>query len=568
MSFSGTMQVRGRNWTTAAVFAGFFALYLATPTSNYTFDAVSYAGMVRLAEQAGPPPLFHPHHLLTGVAGWTFWRLLRLVSPQIDPLGSLQVMNAFAGAVGLAVLFTVLRRLLIDTDREDSSAGRESAVAAVAAAAVGLTFGWWVASTDGRANIPPMAAIFAAFYFAYRTARTASARSAAALGGSIALAVLLHQSHALFLAVCAAAVLMAPVRTGRKLRLAGAALAAFVPTVFLPYAIALRIHGVENLGEALDWTLTYAHTGIWWSFDVTSNLGRDLYALRHAFLANVPKGAAAIPSAAAASSYGLIIFSSILVSLGLLDRTIGTLRRRKRRQAQALSMASVKGGSVGEAVRQPGPLFVFNVLAGIWILVYSAFFTVWNPGYFVFWIPVMSAWVMVLAVNASAWTDRRYVVWTAAAAAVCFAIANAALYVLPRMPAESNQSLAIARQVRANTPARSLVVVAGTGYLAQMEVYLPYFSERETVSLHEVMSRHGKNGLRWLARKLRADLSAGKHVYLFGEAFDSPKAWQELSARYGLERQAVHGVLDSFRPKPVFRAGDQLVYELRAAGGE
>ncbi|HOP81329.1 MAG TPA: hypothetical protein PLZ21_12250, partial [Armatimonadota bacterium] len=62
--------MRLRIWIAAAViFCVFAAIYLATPTSNYTFDAVNYAHMIRLSEESGPATLFHPHHLAFNGAG-------------------------------------------------------------------------------------------------------------------------------------------------------------------------------------------------------------------------------------------------------------------------------------------------------------------------------------------------------------------------------------------------------------------------------------------------------------------------------------------------------------------
>jgi hypothetical protein len=220
----------------------------------------------------------------------------------------------------------------------------------------------------------------------------------------------------------------------------------------------------------------------------------------------------------------------------------------------------LKGGSFGTL---PNPLYVFNVLSLIWIISYSAFFTVWTPGFFVFWIPVEAAWVMILVVNASARHSRNLVLEVAVLAAFCFGVANLWLYVLPKMPVESNSSLVIAQEVRENTPPKSLVIVDGMGYIANMEVYIPYFGKRDTISLHQAMLRHGNKGMSWLQQRIRRELSSGNRVYALGEVFNSPKAWQELTERYGIERGDVRAALMPFHPVKRFRVSDQPVYELR-----
>lgn len=548
-------------WMALAIFCVFLALYLVTPTSNYTFDAVNYANMIRLSETSGPLPLFHPHHILYNSIGLAAWRLFGLIDPGIDPLGALQIVNSFAGAFGLAVFFLVLRRLLADTQPADSKVWTSSAIAAAAAAAVGLTFGWWVASTDGRPYIPPMAAVLAAFYFSFQTARTASAWSAAGLGAAAAAAALLHQSHALFLVVGAAAIAISPTPFVNKLKLSAVAIGVFLPIVLLPYIMALRIREAQSISEAIDWAFTYAKLGVWWDFDILGNIDSDLSGMRHAFLADISGKSAKLPFISALLGHAAILFSTVLIALGFLDRTLGHIGRRRRRSARRIYILDgIKGGSF---YQMPNPLYVFNVLMVIWIISYSAFFTVWTPGFFVFWIPVAAAWVVFLIVNGSAGTGRKYALAVASFAAVCFGIANLWLYVLPKMPKESNRPLMIAQKVKQNTPEKSLVIVAGMGYVANMEVYIPYFAERETVSLHHAMIRHGDKGIKWLREKINKNLSEGSCVYVFGEVFDSPKAWQELGERYGLNRQDVRAELIPFRPVKRFKVSDQPVYELR-----
>lgn len=547
----------------AAIFSAFFALYIATPTSSYTFDAVNYGHMIRLSQTSGPLPLFHPHHILFNSLGLITWKTLGFLYPGIDPLMALQVMNSFTGALGLAVLFLVLRRLLADTASDGSAWWPSTAVAAAATAAVGLTFGWWVASTDGRPYIPPMTAVLGAFYFAYLTVRTASGWSAAGMGLMIAVATLLHQSHALFLVVGAAAIIISPTLLREKLRLSVIAIGVFLIVTLIPYTVVFRLRETQTVSEAVNWALTYAKLGVWWNFDVLGNIDADLSGLRHAFLADITAKSAYIPFLSALIGHAVILFASAFVVLGLLDGTMGHIRRHHTpRTRRVYILDGIKGGSFGAP---PNPLYVFNVLALVWVVSYSAFFTVWTPGYFVFWIPVAAAWVMLLTVNGSARRDRRFTFGLASLAALCFAAANLWLYVLPRMPVESNPSIVIARKIRESTPPKSLVIVTGMGYIADMEVYIPYFGKRETISLHQTMLRHGGEGIDRLQRKIRGELSEGNHVYVLGEVFDSPKAWRELTGRYGLKKQDVRAALIPFRPVKRFRVSDQPVYELRGS---
>jgi len=556
--------VRLRIWIAAAViFCVFAAIYLATPTSNYTFDAVNYAHMIRLSEESGPATLFHPHHLAFNGAGLVSLRALRLFIPGIDPLHALQVMNALAGALGLSVLFLVLRRMLLDTAPEGSRGRYSTAIAAVSAAVLGLTFGWWIASTDGRPYIPPITPLLGAFYFAYRMAKTGSSWSAAGFGGMLGITVLLHQSHGLFLIVGIAAVMLAPTNLKARFQLVGLVFLSLLLVAGIPYSLVIRLRDTQTVSEAVAWALTYAKLGVWWDFDIISNLPKDYYALRHVFLAEVPENVGKFSFMLIAAADVIMIFSFLFVLLGLTDRILGYCQRQRHRRVHERLLGGYKGGSVGELKERTDPMFIFNVLAVTWIISYAAFFTVWTPGFFPFWIPVAAALVMLVVVNSSSGSARRLVLTVTIIAAVSLGIINLWFYILPKIPKETNASILIAEKVKANTPTDSLVIVTGMGYMPQMEVYLPYFAERETISLHQVMIRHKSKGIDWLTQRIAQHLLEGKKVYVFGEVFDSPRAWNELEARYGLNREHVRQAISRFNPKKRFRVSDQPVYELR-----
>jgi hypothetical protein len=150
------------------------------------------------------------------------------------------------------------------------------------------------------------------------------------------------------------------------------------------------------------------------------------------------------------------------------------------------------------------------------------------------------------------------------AAAVCFAVTNLVFFVVPKMSAEANKALMIARQVKAETPQGSVIIVAGMGHIPEMETYLPYFAERDIISLNQTMGRHGPDGIKWLVKEVEKDLAAGRRIYVFSEVFDSGKAWKELGKRYGLKKEDVARALSPFRPQEAFRLSPTLpVYELR-----
>ncbi len=537
-------------WVAFGVFIAFLVLYLATPTSNYTFDALNYATSIRYADMAGPKALLHPHHLAFNSLGYVTWHTMRTFSPQVQSIVALQVMNSLFGALGLAFCYLVISNVIAATAGEISSSKR-SLVAVVSTAVLGLSFGWWTASTDGRANIPAMAAIFPAFFFAWRTARVGGARNTAAVGALTAMAALLHQSHGMFVLVGAAGVMLAPVDVKRKLGLASALAGAFFVALGVPYLVALEVRGIHTFDAAQKWMLAYAHEGTWWSFDIPGNLGKDALALAHAF----------VTTSAISSEVTRVVFA---LCAGLV---IGSaLAREALRVGRRGAITDIEGAKAGSgAANKTNPLFAFNALTVVWIVLYGAFFTVWAPGYFAFWIPVASAIVMVLAVNS---VHINRVVPVASAIAIVLGAVNFTQYVLPHMPERSNKSVTIARAVALNTPRGSFVVVSGMGYLAQMEVYVPYFANRRVISLNQVMGRHGARGIEALRADIRSRLDAGTGVYVLEDVTEPGEAWRQLGRRYGIDREQVWRAFAGFQLTPTFLAGNQHVYVLKRASGK
>jgi hypothetical protein len=174
--------------------------------------------------------------------------------------------------------------------------------------------------------------------------------------------------------VAAAAVLLAPARAQGKLRMAGAVLGVFVLVAGIPYGIVLWLREQWHQSEGLGWTLSYAKQGTWWNFDFLGNLKKDLYAFRHAFLAVKPMGGSRIPTVTFYGAGAIVFFSSVLVVVGRVGRWL--LNARAKHAAEVN-----KEDKLINSAQQRDSLFIFNVLAAVWIVSYAAFFTLWMPGF-------------------------------------------------------------------------------------------------------------------------------------------------------------------------------------------
>src|SRR5215213_3726717 len=90
-----------------------FAIYLATLTQVHTFDALSYVTSV---ERKPWTEVFHPHHLAYGPLGVLALHAGRVLGYTGGAALPMQIVNALAGALGVALFYTIARRV---TQRAD-----------------------------------------------------------------------------------------------------------------------------------------------------------------------------------------------------------------------------------------------------------------------------------------------------------------------------------------------------------------------------------------------------------------------------------------------------------------
>ena len=100
----------------------------------------------------------------------------------------LQTLNAVCGALGLALFYLALRRILT----------RSRALALLLTAALGVSFGYWICATDARVNMPSLTMLIAAFFALVACMQAPNAQRALFAGFLAACAALFHESAGLF----------------------------------------------------------------------------------------------------------------------------------------------------------------------------------------------------------------------------------------------------------------------------------------------------------------------------------------------------------------------------------
>ncbi len=491
--------------STAFLFAAVLAVYWATPTRFNTFDAVSYANQIAhlYPRTSDPHWLFHPHHLLFNAAGRALWRLAQAFGYHGGPLIVLQRLNSVLGAAGVALFYCTLRQLM----------QRSHWLPALMAGGLAVTFGYWVCATDGRVNMPSITLMLAAFLVLCRlleSPTTVRAALAGSLGGA---AVLFHESAGLFLLVGLAAVglaeqpplqLKGAARRSRALNTA-AYLAAWSGTVIAPYLV-IAVSGlhVRSVTAFHQWMSSYSELGWWWNFQIDHNVRLDAYALRHAAFVEPPgkQGTFHVSRTTPAALLGLY-FATLIGWFLAVYAFCAALPLLWRSHQQRVMIVCV-----------------------VWIALYAAFFTVWSPGYFVFWVPTLVPISVLLALALAHYRARRgglIVNWLVGLWIILYAALNVEASILPHLSASASPFQREAQDVHAHTLPGDLVIVAGAGDGAQYEVDIPYFADRDVLSLHSLLTgterrrQTGSDALAQAQAQIAQTLVSGHAVYALDE---------------------------------------------------
>lgn len=497
----------------AALFVGLIALYWLTATRCNTFDAVSYADQIgRLYPRTGDRHwLFHPHHIFFNATGYVLWRLARALGYAGGPLPVLQRLNAVLGAAGATVFYLTLRRLM----------QRSRWLPFLVALGLSVSFGYWICASDGRVNMPSIALLIGAFAVLCRLLERGTPTRALALGGLSGVAVLYHESTGLFFLVGLAGVLLAPrdplLLPGAARRRRGEMLAAYAgawaATVCVPYLLVGTLGlGLHSVAAFRHWMTTYSELGWWWNFHIPHNLRLDANALRSAAFHEPPGHRGTFTLARRVPAPMRVLYwttlAGWLVAVWAFFRALPLLWRLHHR-----------------------PLLIVCVL---WIALYAAFFTVWNPGYEVFWVPVLVPISTLLSLVAAHYRARRgglLVNWLVGVWIALAATLNAVASIGPHLHRSSDPFQRAAADVRAHTRPGDLIVVAGAGDLGQAEVDIPYFAGRDVVSLHTSLARaHDDKTRAWgtIQSAIDQTLASGHDVYAFTDFVFNTHTWSDL----------------------------------------
>lgn len=356
--------------TTFVVFLVTLGVYLATRTHVHTFDALSY---VLDVDRKPWQEVFHPHHLAYGLLGATLRGMLLAMGWQGSVMVPLQMVNALAGALGIALFFDLVRGV---TRRVD--------LAFCAALLLGGSYAYWYYAVE--IEVYTIAAVFLVLCLRLmiRLLKQPSLRLWAVLGSVQAMAVLFHQTNVLLCVPIGCLLVYTAMNADGNPwpRFWRHSVAYALPLVVLAggayLLVGVGISRFYSWSELSGWMLSYAHTG-WWGGAVTGESWSDLgMGLAHTLA--YPGGAL----------LGLLLVGVLVLSLPRLWRAYPML----------------------------------SALLACWLLVYGGFFVWWEPDNVEFWIASMPPAVLLLVLALTGAPRFHPGVWVVAAVGITMAGVN------------------------------------------------------------------------------------------------------------------------------------------------
>lgn len=399
----------------------FLVRYLTSLTDVHTFDALSY---VLDVERKPWLEIFHPHHLAYGLLGKATLEIAKSLGYTGTSAEPLQVVNAIAGALGVASFFVLVAR-----------ATKRLLPAAIAALLLGGSYAFWYYAVEIEVYTVSVFFLIIALGLMLRLLEQPTRALWIQLGLVQSCAILFHQTNVLLSAPIALILLILLRRAGPDLKQAlrehGSNFCLYLLIAaglsILAYLGVGLMSGFQSVEAFVWWMTNYARTG-WWGGPITDRKWELL-----------AKGLAETLAQPDGGFLGLLL-------LGLICLHLRTLLRRYA--AQSLVLLS-------------------------WLMVYGGFFLWWEPDNIEFWIASLPPFLLLMAYALAGVRTLQPSIWVAGAlACTVFAVNNDAI-VLRGDERHDLEHRVTDLLMQRTGPADLLLVPDG-----MQELYLPYYAER------------------------------------------------------------------------------------------
>ncbi len=507
-----------RPYLLAILFCLILGLYLATLTQVHTFDALSY---VLSVERKPWTEVFHPHHLAYGPVGVIAFAAGQALGFTGGAALPMQLVNAVAGALGVALLFRVL---LQSTDRLD--------LAVVLALVLGSSYAYWYYAVEIEVYTVATLLLIACLTFLIDP-RIPSKRTMLLLGLTQGGAVLFHQTNLLLCVPMLVWWLAALIRSRSQLRrfLIGAMVYGVTLSliVVLPYLwVGFGVSRFGSLDAFMTWMTEYARTG-WWGGPLTWDKGSKLI-----------KGLSETLTVGW-GGYAWLMLAALGIA-GSLKATLWKKPERHMTHTSATKRATQQPDNQTEYIEPPiNPQLTLILLT--WLLIYGGFFLWWEPDNIEFWIASLPPALLLLALGMRNFQSWGVATWLAFALVIALGVTNYDA-IRRRGDATTDLQRSVARELAANSSTADLLIVPD----GLQELYLPYYQQRENfISLNQALFDSDSNwetACSLIHSRIETARYAGASVLIAMEALHPPA---ELLIRHRLTQDQIDRCFAPFR---------------------
>ena len=401
----------------AGIVSALTLLYLATLTADYYWDGITFALQIeRVARtEHSPSLLFHQNHLLYNVIGYLPYHLIRAAGFPLRALYLLQVANALAAAVAVAVFFRIA---------EIVTGSRYAAI--VSAAGLAFSAVWWKMATDANAYVVSVLLILLC------AGTLLSSRPRWLLVGlALAGAMLVHQLAALFYPAALVAVFTNP-SIEKKWSFAAKFTALAFGITVTAYAICASLF--QSLNEPLavvKWAVSN-QSGV--APSVSPLLG--LKALPRGNLDLIVGHSVALYRSQGGWVPRLLALTTLTMAAYLLIKVL-----------RAGRLALFLRGALRVSQRKHAAWKIATPMLIVWIGVYLVFLLFWEPWqvlYRAFYVPPLA---LMFGIVLSNYHNASHVLPTGASvlAVATLALSNLTFFIAPNMRVAANPTVDAAR---------------------------------------------------------------------------------------------------------------------------
>ncbi len=396
--------------TLSALLALVGAVYCSTLAVNHS-EAEDSLRYLKTISTGSLQEQFHPHHLLYHIVNFALYHGIHAVGIDASVEATAQALSAVFGVLGLAVLFILMTRL-----------GLPLFLRAASLLFVASSYGYWWYSVECEVYILPVPFILLTFYMIVRMNTAFSARlNHVLLALFYALAVLLHQQHALLLvAILTGYGFTAITRRHdiplssvlNRLTLFGILSALFVAVPY--FYVIICVNDLSSVADITDWVLDYAVLGMDEGWGISGLLKGIIFAPRvvlgahFVFCFNAVQSllTRALPGKELTEEFFLVSGLPKSLIIALCSLTIGSIG----------SLAAVLVAALRNRVRLkhylrslPDATLCFCFSGCAFILVYAAFNIWWEPQNIEFWIAPYPIAIAILSIGAAPLLQERWI---------------------------------------------------------------------------------------------------------------------------------------------------------------